>query len=260
MIRIGIQQRAARDLDRPDLQPADGERDAERDPQQHHRDRPEHVERPRDHRVDPAPVVAGEQGEEDGEEGRDQGGAEPDQQRGAAAVHQAHHLVAAEAAVGAEEELAVGAEPDRPDRGAVGADHVPLLAVDVDPFQRVRPVGPGVGDVVGPERRGEDEDDDRREEDRRGDRDRVAPQPAEGDSPGAAARHYLNWKLVRSPEKIGFQMTVVEVDVTGDEDRDRRRPVGGEAAPVPCRPGRARRIRLPARGRAVRPPAWRSSR
>ena len=99
-------------------------------------------------------------------------------------------------------------EPLRPDRRPVGADDVLLFAADVDPFQGVGLFGPGVGDVVGPERRRRDEDEDRREEDQRGDRDPVGPQPAVGDVPGAAARHYLNWKLVRSPEKIGFQITL----------------------------------------------------
>ena len=78
-------------------------------------------------RVDPAAEVAGEQAEDDGEDGRDQGRGDADQQRGPAAVHQPHHLVAAEAAVGAEEELAAGAEPLRPDRLAFGRDDVALL-------------------------------------------------------------------------------------------------------------------------------------
>ena len=60
-----------------------------------------------------------------------------DEERGAPAVHQPHHLVAAEAAVGAEEELAAGAEPDRADRLAFGVDDVALFAVDGDLFQRV---------------------------------------------------------------------------------------------------------------------------
>ena len=55
----------------------------------------------------------------------------PMKQRDAPAVHQPHHLVAAEAAVGAEEELAAGAEPLRADRLAFGVDDFALFAVDL---------------------------------------------------------------------------------------------------------------------------------
>ena len=88
--------------------------------------------------VGPAAVVAGEQRQEDAEDRRDQRRDEADQQRGAPAVHQPHHLVAAEAAVGAEEELAVGAEPERRRSACLlGVDDFALFAVDVELFQRV---------------------------------------------------------------------------------------------------------------------------
>ena len=152
-----------------------------------------------------------------------------DEQRGAAAVHQPHHLVAAEAAVGAEEELAAGAEPERADRRAFGVDDFALFAVDVDLLQRVGLVGPGVGDVVRPERRGEDEERRsatksprkaratrlRRSRRRRGARDccplgldrrwaRRRHAPSVKPAPGG----YLNWKLVRSSSKVGLQITL----------------------------------------------------
>ena len=111
------------------------------------------------------------------------------------AVHQPHHLVAAQPPVGAEEELASSAEPDGVDRQAFGVDDVALFAVDRDPFQRVRVVRPGVGDVVAPERRREDEDDDQEEEAQEGERDPVTAQPPEGQAPGTAP-------LQRGPRRL----------------------------------------------------------
>ena len=221
MIRIGIQSEPPEISIGPILRPPTASAAPSAIAEQDHREGPDHVEGPRDHRVGPAAVVAGEQGEDDGEEGRDQRRGEADQQRGPPAVHQPHHLVAAEAAVGAEEELAVGAEPDRPDRRAVGADDVALFAADLDPFQRVRLVGPGVRrpgrpraappatkTTIAAKRASE------------ASATRLRPQPAVGEVPGAAARHYLNWKLVRSPEKIGFQITLsksMSLETNSDE-------------------------------------------
>ena len=165
------------------------------------------------------------------------------------AVHQPHHLVAAEPPVGAEEELAAGAEPDRADRLAFGVDDVALFAVDGDLLQRVRVVRPGVGDVSCPERRREDEDDDQEEEargsrarpgcaaaaGRRGTRDRCPPRGRRrlrvrlgGPRLYLAGGRclYLNWKLVRSWPKVGLKIDLVEVDRVGDEGRERARPVG----------------------------------
>ena len=64
MIRIGIQIESPEISSGPILQPADRERGAQGDAEQDHREGPDHVQRPRDHRVGPAAVVAGEQAED----------------------------------------------------------------------------------------------------------------------------------------------------------------------------------------------------
>ena len=115
-----------------------------------------------DHGVGQAAVVAGEEAEEDGEQGGDHRGDDADEQRGAAAVEEADHLVAPEVAVGAEEELAAGAEPLRADRLAVGSTTSLHLAVDLVDFSSVWACWPGVGDVVGPDGASAAEEDRRK--------------------------------------------------------------------------------------------------
>ena len=131
--------------------------------------------------------------------------------------------------------------------------------------------GPGVGDVVGPQRRRQDEDDDQDEEPERRRARPGCAAAAAGQVPGAAPRRrrgpgrlelrlatppivtgaraaYLNWKLVRSWPKVGLKITLsrsialeTKVETVA---RCRRAP----RAPVPCIPCPARRIRLPASG------------
>ena len=75
----------------------------------------------------------------------------PMQQRGAPAVHQPHHLVAAEAAVGAEEELAAGVEPDCGPIGLPSALTTSRSSPSTVIFSSVWVLfGPGVGDVRRP--------------------------------------------------------------------------------------------------------------
>ena len=135
------------DRDRPDLEPADRQRGSERDPEQQHGEGPDDVEDAGDHGIDPAAVVAGHKPEHDREQRGDQRRDQADEQRGPPSVHQPDHLVAPEAPVGAEEELAAGLEPDGADRLPVGGDDVALFAVDGDLFEGVGVVRPGFGDV-----------------------------------------------------------------------------------------------------------------
>ena len=116
----------------------------------------------------------------------------------------------------------------RADRLALGVDDVALFAVDGDLFEGVGVVRPGFGDVLAPQRGGEDEDDDQDEEREERKRDAVPAQPPQArrqglrpDDPAASAAgwssaatsllcsspgRYLNWKLVRSCPKVGLKM------------------------------------------------------
>ena len=72
MTRIGIQIEPLENSSGPELEAADRERDPQREADQEDGQRPDHVERAGDHRVDPAAEVAGEQAEDDGQDGGDQ--------------------------------------------------------------------------------------------------------------------------------------------------------------------------------------------
>ena len=61
-----------------------------------------------------------------------------------------------------------------------------FFAVDRELFQRVGLVRPGVGDVVGPERRRQHEEDDQDEDAEEGDRDPVAQEAAQRELPRPA--------------------------------------------------------------------------
>ena len=163
MIRIGIQIESPAMAIGPELEPADRQRGAQRDPEEQHREGPDDVEHPRQHRVDPAAVVAGEQADDHREQRGDGRGRNADVDRRAAAVHQPDHDVAA-VLVRAEQVLAV--QP-RPDRGAVGRDDVGLCAVDRYRVGDVVLVRPGLGDVFGPQRRSQAEQHDQDEQQRR---------------------------------------------------------------------------------------------
>jgi hypothetical protein len=70
---------------------------------------------------------------------------------------------------------------------AFDVDHLPRFPADLELLDRVSVVRPGVGDVVGPERRREDEEDDEDEEAEEAERRAVAPQPPPGEPPGTGA-------------------------------------------------------------------------
>ena len=132
MIRTRDRERVACDRDRPEFQAPERQRGAQRDAQEDHRERPDHVEDPRDHAVRPAPEVAGQEAEDDAHEDRAERRGDADQERVPAAVQQAHRDIPP-AAVGAEEEFApVG----RPDRDAVEVDDA---APARRPSRRCRP-------------------------------------------------------------------------------------------------------------------------
>ena len=67
MTRVGIQRLARFDVDAEVVEAVDGERRAERDREQDHREGPDQVEEARDEPVGPAAEVAADQREHDGE-------------------------------------------------------------------------------------------------------------------------------------------------------------------------------------------------
>ena len=87
------QQRAARQLHRPQVEPAHGERCAERDPQEDPREGPQEVDHRRDRAVHEAARVAGDERERDAQHGRCQRGSYADQERVAPAVKEPDHHV-----------------------------------------------------------------------------------------------------------------------------------------------------------------------
>ena len=137
--------------------------------------------------VGEAAVEARQQAEDDGQDRGDDRRDDADEEGGAAAVEEADHLVAAEVAVGAEEELAAGGEELRADRFAARFDHFLDFAALVEFLQRVGLVRAGVGDVVGPDRGEQTAGDDQEEDAERDQRELVAPQAPPGDRPRAAA-------------------------------------------------------------------------
>ena len=143
MMKIGITSESPARCDRADVEAAQRERHAERDAEDDHRERPQHVEQGSDDRVGRPAEVARYQPQDDREDRRDQRRRDADQERVAAAVEQPHHDVAA-VAVRAQEELAVRLEPLRADRHAVEADHVLRLAVDRDRVGQVVRVDAGL--------------------------------------------------------------------------------------------------------------------
>ena len=275
--------RAAGELQRADLQAADRQREPERDRQQEHREGPDHVQRPRDRPCRSSRGSNRRAGRGSSPAGSSSSAAaRPMRSEVAPAVHQPDHLVAAEAAVGAEEEACRPAPSQtRPDRLAFGVDDFALFAVDLDLLQGVGVVRPGVGDVVGPERRRQRR---RGRSGRRGRRRRARPgcgAGAAGEAPRAAAargRPPRRWAR-RPPASVKqrpggyFELEARQVVPEGrvedhacrGRSRCRRRSRRcwsrrGPTAPVPCIPCRVPRIRLPARARAVLRRAWRSSR
>src|SRR5882757_3838783 len=106
------------------VEAVDRERRAERDAEQHDRERVEEIEETRDHEVDPAAEVTGGEREDHGKEDADRRRPDPDKERVASAIEEPHGNVPAEA-VGAEDEVAVRGEPRRADR-----DRCDELALD----------------------------------------------------------------------------------------------------------------------------------
>ena len=140
--------------------------------------------------------VARDQPEEDREDRRDERRGDADQQRVAAAVEQPHHDVAP-VAVGAEEELAVGLEPLRPDRHAVEADHVLLLAVDLDRVREMvrvrRSVFATLSAQIGAATQASTSSDEEGAEEQR---DLVAPQAPKAELPRAESVDVLPLSLL----------------------------------------------------------------
>ncbi len=183
MIRIGIQSESPAISSRPILKPAHRERRAECDAEQQHREGPDHIQHARQHRVDPAPVVAGQQADNHREHCGDGRRHEADIDRGAPAVHQPHHHVAA-VLVGAEQ---VAPVQPRPNRCAVGRDDVGLLPVDHHLVGDVVLIRPGVRHMVGPQGCRQAKEDDHDEKTPACQRNLVAPQAKPGQIPGATA-------------------------------------------------------------------------
>ena len=203
---------AALDVDAEVMKAVDRERRAERDAEQHDRERVEEIEEARDHEVDPAAEVPGGERKDHREEDADRRRADSDEERVAAPVQEPHRDVAAEA-VGAEHEVAAGAEPRRPDRDrrdelalddAALRDDVHRLAVDLDRVEDVLVVRAGVRDVMRVERRRRTDRDDEDEDGEREEREVVAAQPPPGEVPRAAAanrRRLRSGKLGRGVER-----------------------------------------------------------
>ena len=217
MMKIGIQSEPPAISSGPDLQPAERERDPHRDPDQQHRQRPEHVEGAGDHGCRPSRGSS--------------------RRAGRAGSPAAVVMIAEPNPTSSEVRppyisRTISSRPRRlsaprknlpPAPNHCGPIGLPstlttscLFAVDGDLFQRVRLVRAGVGDVVGPQRRRQHEEDDQDEE-RRERRPRPgcggtaaergptalglrSGSPAETRwplAPAALAPGYLNSKLVR---------------------------------------------------------------
>ena len=72
MMSAGTSSELPESVNRPEVEPAERERGAERDPEQHDRIRPDQVEHAREHAVDRAAEVAGDGPGERRQDDRDQ--------------------------------------------------------------------------------------------------------------------------------------------------------------------------------------------
>ena len=196
MISSGIAFDPPSIVDRPELQAAQRQRHAERDAEDHDRERPHDVQHVADHAVGPAAEVAGEQAEQHRHQRGDERGAHSDQQRVAPSVEQPHHHVAA-VLVGAQEVLL---PPRRPDRDRVLGHHVGLLAVDHHGVGGLALGDSALGHVLRPQRRRQRGAHHQQEDDPERDRHPVAPQPAHAQAPRARAGPHV---LPRLPADLG---------------------------------------------------------
>ena len=122
-----------------------------------------------------------------------------------------------------------------------------LLAVDGDLLGRVGGVGPGVGHVRRPQRRGKHEDDDQDEQGDEGERDAVAAHPSPGQVPGAATleacrllggeRH----RPVASPAERGVRVGLRGHQAAALRESHRRQPTAARVGPAIAFAGRSSR-------------------
>ena len=172
-------------LDRADAAQRQG--GAERHAEDHHGEGPDQLhQRPQEH-VRDAAEVAGQQAGQGAEDDDDHGRDAADEQRGAPAVEQAHGQIPA---VGVRAEEVAAAERGT-DRHPVRGHHVRGLAADVDRAGDVVGVGADVGDVRRVERRQQARHHDHQEQDEKGLRHVVAPQPACRQLPGPDGRRVM---------------------------------------------------------------------
>ena len=191
MIRVGSQRLEALIANGPICQPLGEEHRRDRDRQEIDGKRPDHVQDSGKHAVDETAVEPGHQADDDGDEAADQRRADPDLERGAAAVEHAGGDVAA-LLVGAEEVVSLpgGADGRLPERERAAAllEHIHPFAVDHGARGETRGERIGVRDVAGVERGRERDRDDGEEQHERRHREAVSHQLAGGEPPGARAR------------------------------------------------------------------------